>query len=640
MHPLDAAIIIGFIAYAMASGLAARHQASRGLEEYFLAGRRLSGTQAGLSMAATQFAADTPLLVTGLVAVAGVFSLWRLWIYALAFLLLGFLLAPCWRRAGVLTDAELSEVRYGGKAAAVLRAIKAVYFGLVFNCTVLAMVLFATARIAEPFFPWHEWLPAALFDPLVTLARAVGVPLTAALGADALIDPWVQTADNLLSLSIVLGVTAFYSTMGGLRAVVRTDIAQLALALGGTAIYAAYVIDAAGGTGSLRAGLSRALIEHPTAISVDELLAFTPGEAHMVGAALLTALGLQWLIQINADGTGYLAQRCMACRSDRDATRATLIFSWTQIFVRSLLWLPIGIGLLILFPPGGESAGTFTAVREATYVRGIAELLPPGLRGVLLASLLAALASTLDTHLNWGASYLTNDLYARFYVPATTGVAPDPRTLVRVARSSNLVIIAVALVIMTRLDSIQTAWKASLLLGAGAGATLVLRWLWWRVTAEAEIASLAASMLMAPVLIATVPADMEAVRLLVMAAVSTAAAVSISLLRPPRDHGALVAFYRRVQPPGFWGPIAAAAGDERAATSDECAAARRRLFAGLARTGAAAVSLFCMLVGIGTLLVAGTVPAWVPWPALWSPTLIAASLLLAPTFLRTGEGPR
>ncbi|MCH7914420.1 MAG: sodium transporter, partial [Deltaproteobacteria bacterium] len=146
MGSIDVLIIVAFIVYAIGSGLRNKGVASKNLEEYFLAGRTLPGWKAGLSMAATQFAADTPLLVTGLIATAGIFALWQLWIYALAFLLMGFILASSWRRAAVLTDAELTEVRYGKTSAAVLRGIKAVYFGTIFNCTVLAWVLFAAAK--------------------------------------------------------------------------------------------------------------------------------------------------------------------------------------------------------------------------------------------------------------------------------------------------------------------------------------------------------------------------------------------------------------------------------------------------------------------------------------------------------------
>ncbi|MGD8863555.1 MAG: hypothetical protein PVI30_26310 [Myxococcales bacterium] len=626
MHPLDALILLAFVLYAVASGLAGRRTASRDLGEYFLAGRSLTGTRAGLSMAATQFSADTPLLVTGLIATTGIFGLWRLWIYALSFLLLGFLLAPCWRRAGVLTDAELSELRYGGRGALLLRGVKAVYFGLVFNCTVLAMVLFAAARIAEPFLQWHAWLPPALFEPLTGAVRAVGVPLTATPG-DSTVGPWAVSTDNLLSLLSILLLTTFYSTTGGLRSVVRTDLGQLGLALGGTLLYALFVADAAGGRSALSARLPEALTGHPQGLAAGELLAFTPGEAPgAVGGAMLAVLGLQWLIQMNADGTGYLAQRCMACRSDADATRATLVFAWVQIFLRSLLWLPIGVGLLVVYAPGGDGAG-FVAAREATYVRGMAELLPVGVRGVLLTAMLAALASTLDTHLNWGASYLTNDLYARLYCGVLRRRRPDQRELVRVARLSNLLIVALALAIMTQLSSIQTAWQVSLLLGAGMGVMLLLRWLWWRVTAAGELASIVASSVLAPVLVATLPDSREALRLLLVAAGSTLAGVGVSLLSPAVPTDGVREFYARVRPPGFWAPLADAQGEDPRAP-------RRRMLRGVTRTAAAAFSLFCALVAVGSWLVGGTVPAWFPAAALWSPTLLVIAAALMPMYLR------
>jgi len=223
---LDAAILVAFAIYAIASGLRARRTASTGLEEYFLAGRSLSGWKAGISMAATQFAADTPLLVTGLIATAGIFSLWRLWIYALAFLLLGFVLAPSWRRAGVLTDAELAEVRYGGSGATWLRGVKAVYFGLVFNCAVLAMVLWAAKEIAEPFLLWHAWLPEGLFGGVRAFVEGVGIPFARESASD--VDVWVRSADNLISIAALVGLTLAYSTTGGLRSVVRTDLVQFA----------------------------------------------------------------------------------------------------------------------------------------------------------------------------------------------------------------------------------------------------------------------------------------------------------------------------------------------------------------------------------------------------------------------------
>ena len=275
MTSLDFLIVAAFIAYAVGSGLRNRRQASRNLDEYFLANRSLPGWQAGLSMAATQFAADTPLLVTGLIATAGIFALWQLWIYALAFLLMGFVLAPGWRRAGVLTDAELTEVRYGRRAATVLRGIKAVYFGTIFNCTVLAFVFFAAAKIAEPFLPWHAWLPDGVFLPVVDFVQWIGVPLTIGPPDDP--EVWTHTAGNLISILLLLAVATFYSATGGLRSVVATDVLQLAIMLFGTAAFAAVVVSEVGGLGAVTERLQTVFAGGgPGGTRPEQILAFTP----------------------------------------------------------------------------------------------------------------------------------------------------------------------------------------------------------------------------------------------------------------------------------------------------------------------------------------------------------------------------
>jgi Na+/proline symporter len=616
MSGVDALIVLAFVAAAVTSGLRARARASQDLEEYFLAGRRLAGWQAGASMAATQFAADTPLLVTGLIATAGIFSLWRLWIYAVAFLLLGFVLAPLWRRSRVLTDAELAELRYGARPAAWLRGIKAIYFGTIFNCTVLAMVLWAAKEIAEPFLVWNEWLPAGLFELARDGVIAVGTPFARDL-ADAG-DLWVRSTNNILSLLAIVGFTALYSATGGLRSVVQTDVMQLALMLAGTALYAGFVVAAVGGLAALPAGLhDRFPVGGPQGPSSAELLAFTPSGARDAGLAVLAVFALQWLVQMNADGTGYLAQRAMACRSDADAKRAAVVFTGLQVVLRSLLWLPIGLGLLLLYPPDpGLSGAALASSREVTFVRGIVDLLPSGARGLMLTAMLAALASTIDTHLNWGASYWTNDVYKRFWAEGLRGRTPDDRSLVRVARLSNVLILAIALAIMTRLSSIQQAWQISLLLGAGMGVPLVLRWLWWRIGAWGEIGAIAASALLAPILLLAVEGD--ALRLLAMAVGSTLAGVGVSLAVGSESEACLRRFYERVRPPGFWGPIARACGDPDADV--------RRLQRGLAATATGSLCAFCLLVGVGTWLVGGASPEW--WPTA-PPGWIATNLALA-----------
>ena len=631
MSSVDAIILIVFIVYAVCAGFRNRQQASKNLEEYFLAGRSLPGWKAGLSMAATQFAADTPLLVTGIVATAGVFGLWQFWIFGVTFLLMGFVLSGAWRRAGVITDAELAEARYGATPAAVLRCVKAFYFGTVINCIALAWVLFAAAKIAEPFLLWHEWLPAALIQPAVSLVEAVGVPLTVA----GLEDPevWVKTGNNFLSLILILGVVALYSATGGLRGVVATDIVQIAVMALGTFAFTVIVVWEVGGLSSMTDRVYEMFAAGgPGGILPGEILAYTPGQGKDVTLTFLSLLGLLWLINSVSDGSGYLAQRTMACRSDRDAKTAAVVFTFTQVLVRSLLWLPLGIGLLVLFPPAaGLAPELVQAEREATYVRGMAELLPPGVTGLMLTGMLAALASTVDTHLNWGASYWTNDIYQRFICGAWLKRQPSGSELVWVARASNLLILGIALAIMTQLTSINQAWQINLLFGAGLGVVLVLRWVWWRMTAWAEIAAIVVSAVIAPVLIFFLDDTQQPLRLLLAATASTTAALGMIWIAGPEDRERLTAFYRRVRPLGFWGPIAAGVEGHQSTGPTQLARA-------LGATAVCSMSVYCLLVGLGSWLVGSPPPEWLPYRTVWAGGLVAVGLLLCPLWFRLGFG--
>jgi solute:Na+ symporter, SSS family len=616
---IDLLIVLAFVAYAIGAGLRARGKASKNLQEYFLAGKTISGWKAGFSMSATQFAADTPLLVTGLVATAGVFALWRLWIYALAFLLMAFVFSVGWRRGGVLTDAELTEVRYSGAGVLPLRVLKAIYYGTVINCIVMAMVLVAAIRIAEVFLPWHEWLPAGVYSVVLGAAGRTGLELGGVTG----LDPAIATANNLLSILLILAFTAAYSTTGGLRAVINTDVAQFCLAMVGTAIYAWVVVRAVGGFGAL----SDRMVELYGAEAASRMLSFAPPEtAGQVLMPFLVIIGLQWFFQMNSDGTGYLAQRSMACRTDRDARVAGVVFAWAQIFFRSLLWLAIAVGLLALYPFVPAEAGTeeFTAAREILFVVGIDDLLPPGARGLMLVGLLAALASTIDTHLNWGASYWSNDVYDRLVSQQWLEREPGGRELVIVARLSNLLILGIAIVIMANLGSIQTAWFISLLFGAGMGSVLVLRWVWERINLWSELAAMGTSLVVAPLLLYTMGTDpdTEWVRLAIMAATTTTAAVLITFVTPRTDEQVLLSFYERVRPFGMWPRTARLAGDR----------GRAPLFAlgvRLRAVGVTALSLFLLLAGVGRLLIA---PPDVSTALTWG--MVVAGLALIPLWWR------
>lgn len=647
---LDLAILLAFVVYALVSGLRARKQASENLEEYFLAGRTLPGWKAGTSMAATQFAADTPLLVTGLIATMGIYACWRLWIYGLAFLMMGFIFARMWRRAGVLTDAELTEVRYSGPGALWLRGAKAIYYGTIFNCVVLAMVLIATIRICEVFLPWHQWLGEDYLYPLVQLASFGGFNLTSLPNSDPTVP--LVTAANMLSVVLLLTFVALYSTTGGLRAVVNTDVGQFVLMMVGTALYAWFVWQEGGWERIAEFGettdptnpnfLGTLYYDPSYLISFFPPYYFDPPHMSDVtfiefvtysSYGFLVLIGLQWFFQINSDGTGYLAQRAMACKSDSDAKCASVLFSWLQIFFRSILWLFIGVGLLFVYPEVIPSTATFDnsvaremgqeayriAAREMTFVYGINDLLPVGVKGIMLTALLAALASTVDSHLNWGASYWSNDLYKRLYCEKLRQRTAGNRELVWVARLSNLLLIALALIVMANLNSIQETWTISLIFGAGVGFVLVARWLWERINLWSELGAIAASLLVAPILFYTVEEDWA--RLALMALVSTAAAVGGTFLGRT-DASVLKSFYQQVQPVGWWRHTAHACG--------EAPAAPLRRFGGQALdTSLAALSLFGALFGVGKLLF--HLPDESLWPAYLS---LGVALAAAPFWLR------
>jgi Na+/proline symporter len=324
------------------------------------------------------------------------------------------------------------------------------------------------------------------------------------------------------------------------------------------------------------------------------MLSFSPGAGDLL-MPFLIIISLQWLFQMNSDGTGYLAQRMMACQTDRDARIAGLTFTWLQIFVRSLIWLIIGVGILVVYPfdMADVSDPSFAAKRELLFVTGINDLLPVGIRGIMLTGLLGALASTLDTHLNWGSSYWSNDIYRELVCKQWLKRESNSSELVWVARFSNILILLISLTIMFNLGSIQQAWTISLLFGAGMGSVLILRWLWERINLYAEIAAMATSLICAPIILVTVEADW--LQLLLMSAISTGMVVLVSLATRQTASEQLDAFYQRVKPSGFWSQTAVRCGEENDVP-------RKKLWKAMKDTGITAISIFSLLVGFGKLM--------------------------------------
>ncbi|MDF1565962.1 MAG: Na+:solute symporter [Deltaproteobacteria bacterium] len=529
MPALDWSIVIAYLVIAVGVGAFFARKASESTASFFAAGRTLPWWIAGTSMVATTFAADTPLAVTGIVAAKGVAGNWFWWNLAIAHVFAAVYLARLWRRSEVLTDAGIIESRYSGKPAATLRAFKAFFFAVPINCITMGWVILAMRKILGVFVDWEAILPAGWFEAVVALWPAGNQ-----------VDP--QTGLSVL-FAMVLAVG--YSVLGGFRGVVITDLIQFSLAMIGSVAVAVLAVREVGGLGELMTKLEA------TTGDAAGLTAWVPASdsewmpLHLFGVYVL----ILWWAQKYSDAGGYLMQRMAACKDARHAAGATLWFTACHYVVRTWPWLLAGLAALVLYPVA-ENAGLD---RETTYPMLIRDLLPTGLLGIAVASLIAAFMSTIDTHVNWGASYLVTDLYQRFLKKDAS-----ERHYVAASRWAVVIMAVIAAIFALNMNSIADAWVFFVTLGSGLGLVALARWLWWRVSAWSELAALGATLLVTLVLyLPGVPELGEAARVLVTVSFSTTIWVTVTFLTPPTDDATLDAFYRKVRPLGFWGPVRA-----------------------------------------------------------------------------------
>ncbi|HEX5054745.1 MAG TPA: sodium:solute symporter family protein [Planctomycetota bacterium] len=534
LHALDWTIIVGYFAVALGVGLWFKARAGKSLADYFASGRSLPWWLAGTSMVATTFAADTPLVVTGLIARNGLAGNWFWWAFAFGGMLTVFVFAKLWRRAEVLTDVELIEMRYAGRPAAFLRGFRAVYVAVVVNSFVIG------------------WVTQAM---LTVLRNTVLVDL-----------PQDSSTDLLLIAGLLLA-TGSYSVISGMWGVAVTDALQFTLAMVGCIALAWLAVDHVGGIDAMQ--------ERATAnFGGTQLFDFVPdfsGAAWMpLGVFLALVLGQWWATWYpgaEPGGGGYIVQRMASCRNERDAVKATLLFQLAHYCVRPWPWILVAFAALALHPELRTWALADAAEKLPPAGSGfpmlIRELAPVGLRGLLLVTFFAAYMSTISTQMNWGASYVVNDLYKRFVAPSA-----GDRQLVRASRVASVLVLTLGAVsswIMAHYRvSPDEAWAVLAALGGGLGSVFLLRWFWWRVNAWSEIAAMSASLVMFGV-VTLFPFGIagEYTSLIVAGSSLVVWLAATYLTRPePREH--LVAFYRKVRPDGpGWGPVAAAAPDVR-----------------------------------------------------------------------------
>ncbi|MEZ5965064.1 MAG: sodium:solute symporter family protein [Planctomycetota bacterium] len=538
---LDYAIIVGYFGLTLAIGLALRGRASESLVAYFASGRSLPWWIAGTSMVATTFAADTPLAVTGLIAQNGLAGNWFWWAWAFGGMLTVFVFAKLWRRAEVLTDVELIELRYGGRPAAFLRGFRGVFIAVVMNSIVIGWVTQAMATV---------------------LKQTVLVDL-----------PGNETTDFWL-VAAMLAITGVYSILSGMWGVAITDVVQFVLAMAGCIALAVIAVAHVGGTEALR----ERVVEN---FGSDDALRFLPNfgadkpwmPLGVFVCLVMTQWWATWYPGAEPGGGGYVVQRMAACKDERHAVKATLLFQLAHYCLRPWPWILVAFAALALHPElrtwANAPAGSRLPKPDIGYPMLIRELAPVGLRGLLLVTFGAAFMSTISTQMNWGASYLVNDVYRRFVAPGASD-----RQLLRVSRLASFLVLllggAVGWVMVVRNVSIDDAWAFLAALGAGVGAVFILRWFWWRISAWSEIAAMLGSVVIFAA-VRTWQSGLPAADRMpeqytaFLVAVSTLVVwLLVTFWTRPETDTCLVAFFRKVRPDGpGWEPVARQAPDAK-----------------------------------------------------------------------------
>lgn len=470
-------------------GVYLTRRASASMSEYFLSGRNLPWWLAGTSMVATTFSSDTPLYVTGLVRGNGIYENWQWWCFIFSGLMAVFFFARLWRRVGILTDVELITLRYSGRSASVLRGFKAVYFSCIIHTIIKAQVILAMSKILDVAVGWGKWE----------------------------------------SIVISSGITIAYSALSGYWGVVTTDLFQFALAMFGAVALAFYSVGRAGGIEAMK-----------EALPVETLNFFPPLDGGFFGAAFMTFLGyigLSWWSKYSSDGGGVIVQRIASCRSEREGLMATLYFNVANYALRTWPWVLAALASIVIYPSIKD--------HEAVYPAMVMELLPSGLRGLMVASFFAAFMSTLSTYLNLSSAYFVNDFYRPFLKRRA-----DEKHYIGVSRLMTVVLSLITAVITYYVTSIVGVFKFLIAFGSGTGLVYIARWFWWRINAWSEISAMAASTAMTVVAYTWLKGLPYYGKLGLIIAVSTAVWLAVTLLTKPADRERLEDFVRKARPGG------------------------------------------------------------------------------------------
>ncbi len=520
---LDWAIIIVSLAVTFVPAIVLARRASKNTAEFFAAGRQAPWWLIGISLVATTFSTDTPNLVTNLVRDGGVAENWVWWSFLLTGLATVFFFARLWRRSGVLTDLEFYELRYSGPAATFVRGFRAIYLGLLFNCVIIATVNLAVVKIAAVLFGW----------------------------------PRIETLLFCAIVPIVFAATA------GLWGVMVTDMIQFCITMT-SAFAAAYFALQAPGVGGLGAAIAHVASIHPHMLSI--LPDF--GQWNTALSIFIIPLTVQWWSVwypgAEPGGGSYVAQRMLAARTENDALFGTLAFQVMHYALRPWPWIVVALASTIVYPDLASIHARFPNVPQAIIGDDIAYpamlvFLPAGFAGFMVAGIFAAYRSTIETHLNWGTSYLVHDFYRRFIRRAAS-----EGHYVLVGRIVTVLLMAAGVGFTFFIDTAKEGFNLLLSIGAGTGLIYLLRWFWWRINAWSEVSAMAVSFVVSLTFFVlakrgdSVPATTV---LLVTVATTTVAWLLVTFLTPPVDEPTLDRFYAQVRPPGAgWAAVARRSG--------------------------------------------------------------------------------
>ena len=509
---VDWVIIFIFFAVSLLIGVVVSRRAGNSSADFFLSGRQMPWWLLGVSMVATTFSTDTPNLVTDIVRQNGVSGNWVWWAFLLTGTLTTFVYAKLWRRSEVLTDIEFYEMRYSGRSAAFLRGFRTIYLGVFFNIVIMASVTLAAIKIG-------------------------GVMLN--------LTPF-QT------VTIAAVITVFYSMLGGLTGVLITDFFQFSVAMFGS-VMAAKIALSQPGVGGLTGLFSHPEVQGKLSMLPD----FSDTKAAM--AVFIIPLAVQWWSVwypgSEPGGGGYMVQRMLAAKDEKNAVAATLFFNIAHYALRPWPWIIVALCSIVVYPDLASIKTAFPNISDSIIKNDIAypamlTKLPSGLMGLVLASLIAAYMSTISTHLNWGSSYIVNDYYKRFLKPGAS-----EKELVLVGRISTAVLMAAACCLAPLLQNAGKAFYIMMQIGAGTGLLFILRWFWWRISAASEIAAMAASLIVAIYLEVLhpylgMPEIDTTFKLIIGVAITTVCWVVVTLLTKPADEAKLISFYLKTQPGG------------------------------------------------------------------------------------------